>query len=249
VAKWRALHGDISSSEQIIDLTEFEQLLFTWMIPHADDWGIITGKLRGLKVKVMPATERSLEEIDEALQHIEEAGLIWRYEAEGHGALIQLKSWDDRQPIRKDRRVDGKYPDHAGQMPTKDGQMSTSGRQMVTETRPDNTRPDNTRPDTEPPPFSSIFTEVTGVLVGTGVQGEEMDAFMGEMPEDWFRVACKAAVDNNARKWAYVRAICERCVKEGVAPGGKRSRRDKELTDQRKAFDEAAGRDTAAIHA
>ena len=86
--------------------------------------------------------------------------------------------------------------------------------------RVDKSRVDKSRVEVvKPPPFSSIFTEVTGVLVGTGVQGEEMDAFMGEIPEDWFRDACKAAVDNNARKWAYVRKICQRCRDEGKAPG------------------------------
>jgi hypothetical protein len=69
--------------------------------------------------------------------------------------------------------------------------------------------------------FSSIFTEVVGVVVNSGVQAEEMDAFMDDIPEDWFRAACKIAVDNNVRRWSYVRAICKRCRDEGVAPGAK----------------------------
>ena len=160
MAKWRALHGDISTSEQVMDLTEFEQLLFTWMIPHADDWGIMTGKPKGVKAKAIPTSERSLEEIDEALDHIEGAGLIWRYEADGHGKLVQFKGWDGRQPIRKARRADGKYPDHAGQMPTKDRQMATNagqvaanGRQMSAKTRLDYTR--QTRQEKKKPDKSS----------------------------------------------------------------------------------------------
>lgn len=241
MAKWRALHGSISTSEQVIELTEFEQLLFTWMIPHADDWGIITGNPKGIKVKVIPGTERSLEEIDDALTHIEQAGLIWRYEADGHGQLVEFREWDDYQPIRKDRRGDGRHPNHAGQMPTNDGQETTNGCQMDAYTRLDKTRQDKTRPENNGKPFSAIFTEITGVLVATGVQAEEMDAFMEEIPEKWFREACKAAVDNNARKWSYVRAICRTCRDEKRAPGnGKGGGGSKQLTPQQQAFKEAA---------
>ena len=104
MAKWRAIHADISTSGQVNRLTEFEQLLFTWMIPHADDWGILTGDPVELKLKVMPGTARQGQELTDALCHIEEVGLIWRYEPDGEGPLIQFRKWDDHQYIREDRR-------------------------------------------------------------------------------------------------------------------------------------------------
>ena len=217
MAKWRALHGDISTSGQVNRLTEFEQLLFTWMIPHADDWGVLTGDLMELKLKVMPGTDRQSQEVDAALNHIEEVGLIWRYEPDGEGPLIQFRKWDGHQPIRKDRRLSPEntpYLDFC-QLPANAGQS----REKTGYTILDHTIPDKTRPEVEPPPFSSIFTEITGVLVATGTQAQEIDAWMEDVPEEWFRQACKAAVDNNARKWAYVRKICQRCRDEGKAPG------------------------------
>ena len=112
MAKWRAIHGDISTSGQVDQLTEFEQLFFTWMIPHADDWGVITGNTRELKLKVIPGSDRTCQEVTDALGHIEEVGLIWRYEPDTYGPLVQFKRWDSHQPIREDRRKPPDLPLH-----------------------------------------------------------------------------------------------------------------------------------------
>lgn len=63
--------------------------------------------------------------------------------------------------------------------------------------------------------FSQVFIEVLGVLVGRQMQADEMNAYMDEIPHPWFRDACKIALDNNVRTWAYVRAILERWKREG----------------------------------
>jgi hypothetical protein len=112
MAKWRAIHSDISTSEQVDQLTEFEQLFFTWMIPHADDWGVITGKVRELKLKVLPGSDRTCQEMTDALGHMEEVGLVWLYEPDNYGPLVQFRRWDSHQPIREDRRKDPEKPLH-----------------------------------------------------------------------------------------------------------------------------------------
>jgi hypothetical protein len=112
MAKWRALHSDISTSGQVDQLTEFEQLLFTWMIPHADDWGVITGDARELKLKVLPGSDRTCQEMTGALRHMEEVGLVWLYEPDDYGPLVQFRRWDTHQPIREDRRKDPEKPLH-----------------------------------------------------------------------------------------------------------------------------------------
>ena len=230
MAKWRALHGDISTSEQVMDLTEFEQLLFTWMIPHADDWGIMTGKPKGVKAKAIPSSERSLEEIDEALGHIEEARLIWRYEANGHGPLIQFKGWDDRQPIRKDRRKDGKYPDHAGQMPTSGCQMSAKTR--LDKTRLDKTIPDDTRQDSREL-YSNIWNAKMGQLI-PGDQAERVNDWMDRVPEDWIVAAMEICQDRGKYHWAYCEGVLRNAEAEKKKPGsnkrGKSSQQSEGLT-------------------
>jgi len=142
MAKWRAIHADISTSGQVNKLTEFEKLLFTWMIPHADDWGVLTGDLMELKLKVMPGTDRQSQELDDALTQIEKVGLIWRYEPDTEGPLIQFRKWDNHQPIRKDRRQDPEhtlYPAFC-QLPTKAGQSrAKTGHTILDKTIPDKT--------------------------------------------------------------------------------------------------------------
>jgi len=140
MAKWRAIHADISTSGQVNNLTEFEKLLFTWMIPHADDWGILTGDPVELKLKVMPGTDRQSQEIADALRHIQEVGLIWQYQPDGEGPLVQFCKWDDHQPIRKDRRQPCEhtlYTD-ACQLPTSAGHCPAEpGKDGLYQTRQD----------------------------------------------------------------------------------------------------------------
>ena len=143
MAKWRALHGAITVSPQVIRMTEFEQLLFTWMIPHADDWGVISGDPLDLKVKVMPASDRPLADFGQALARMEELGLIHRYEPDGEGPLIQFPSWDDLQPIRENRRDDPKHTLYANCQAQAGHQPGTS-LAIPYQTIPDQTRGDQT---------------------------------------------------------------------------------------------------------
>lgn len=85
--------------------------------------------------------------------------------------------------------------------------------------------------------YSSIFTEVTGVLIATAVQAEEIDAWMEDIPEDWFRDACKEAVDNNAWKWSYIRAILKRWKKEGKKKKRAKDKRRGKRTGPTPTFD------------
>ena len=170
MAKWRALHGSISTSEQVNRLTEFAQLLFTWMIPHADDWGILTGSPLGIRMKVIPGTNRSLEEIEEALTNIEHAGLIWRYEADGHGQLVQFRTWAGYQPIRADRQAPPKYPEHDGLMPGDGGpddnqRLSNDGLQDIT--RQDITQQD--RQDTTSSDTAGDVDDVSEALLNSNL--------------------------------------------------------------------------------
>lgn len=113
MAKWRAIYGTITTDEAVIELSDPDQLLYERMIVKADDWGIITGSIKSLKLETIPGSSRTLQEIDGALQEMAALSLIWRYHPEGHGPLIQIVKFDDHQPndlIRK--RTDPKLPLH-----------------------------------------------------------------------------------------------------------------------------------------
>jgi len=63
MAKARMLHKKISVSVQINKLTLPARLLFTWMIPHADDEGKLKGDIEFIKAMVVPMTIWSFKKI------------------------------------------------------------------------------------------------------------------------------------------------------------------------------------------
>jgi len=90
------LAKSISISERVSDLSDFTALLFTWMIPHADDWGILPGSPKKIKALVIPMRRQSANDVDKALGEIESAKLIWRYEVDGE-RYIQFRKWEKHQ--------------------------------------------------------------------------------------------------------------------------------------------------------
>lgn len=96
MANRRMISKSISISEQVNELSVFAALLFTWMIPHADDWGIIPGAPAKIKALVVPMMSVSVQEIEEALNEIEAQHLIWKYQ-HGDTKLIQFCKWEDHQ--------------------------------------------------------------------------------------------------------------------------------------------------------
>ena len=251
MAERRTVHKKISISEQFNDLSEFAQLLFVLMIPHADDWGVLKGSPRVIRGTVIPLNDdRSDEDVEAALNEMVAQRLIWRYEPDGEGLMLQFRKWEEHQVgLQKRTRPKQKlyhYPPQARELLEKDGvawdynefQANSEKFPEVQRSSPrteqKGTEEKGTEQNQERPPFSQIFTHVTGVLIATHSQAEEIDAWMEDVSEDWFRQACKAAVDNNARKWAYVRAVLQRCKDEGRAPGDathKRGRGKKADTD------------------
>jgi hypothetical protein len=68
------------------ELAEYGMLpliVYTWAIPHADDWGRLTGDARQFKLLICPALDVTAKDIDAALDQIAACGLWERYEAGG----------------------------------------------------------------------------------------------------------------------------------------------------------------------
>lgn len=61
MAKARMIHKKISASTQVNRLTLPARLLFSWMIPHADDEGRIKGEPEYIKAVVVPMTRWSFK--------------------------------------------------------------------------------------------------------------------------------------------------------------------------------------------
>ncbi len=95
MSRRRYISTDMSADGAIADLTEYgllPVLLYTWAIPHMDDWGRMSGEARQFKLLVCPGLDVTVREVDEALQHISDAGLWMRYEFEGKRFIAIKKS-------------------------------------------------------------------------------------------------------------------------------------------------------------
>jgi len=111
MSRKRYISTDISTDTKLAELSDqglLPLLLFTWSIPHMDDWGRITGDPRQFKLLVCPALDVSSKEVDQALDSIAAAGLWTRYEVEGKKCIfVPDEKWFKHQSyINKSKRTD-----------------------------------------------------------------------------------------------------------------------------------------------
>lgn len=96
MANRRMVSKSISVSEQVNDLNDFASLLFTWMIPHTDDYGVIPGSSKKIKALIIPMRKQSNEHVETALKEMQSAGLIWRYIYK-NSEFIQFCKFEEHQ--------------------------------------------------------------------------------------------------------------------------------------------------------
>lgn len=103
MAQKRLVNKKISINEDIASLDIKAQLLFTWMIPHADDLGLLPFSPRTIKALVVPMWDDTAEDIGIHLESIWKTGVIEVIEFNGD-KFIHLKSFDENQTLKKDRQ-------------------------------------------------------------------------------------------------------------------------------------------------
>jgi len=119
MANRRSISKSISLSEQVDLVSDQAALLFSWMFPHADDFGRLPGSARKLGALVVPLRLNrpgwTVEDIEGYLAEMEgardEAGvpLLYRYLADGI-PVIQLVKFDSHQEGLH-KRTRSKFPD------------------------------------------------------------------------------------------------------------------------------------------
>jgi len=105
------LHAKISVSLQVNKLPEPAQLLFTWMISHADDEGRLKGDAESVRALVVPMKHWSLKRMESYLDAIKREGLIYRWQ-EKNEWFIEFVKWTDHQYIQKDRFKASTLPEY-----------------------------------------------------------------------------------------------------------------------------------------
>lgn len=109
MSRRRYISTDISTDPKLAILAEhgtLPMLLFTWAIPHMDDWGRMSGDPLEFKLQVCPALSLTPEEIQETLEKIKEVELWELYEVNGKQYIsINSDKWFKHQTyINKEKR-------------------------------------------------------------------------------------------------------------------------------------------------
>jgi hypothetical protein len=101
MSRHRSISTDISTDTQLAELAEhgpLPLLLYTWAIPHADDWGRMTGDPRQFKLLVCPGLDVTARDVEAALSVIAETGLWLRYTIAGKWYIaFPPQSWFKHQ--------------------------------------------------------------------------------------------------------------------------------------------------------
>lgn len=109
MANRRMLAKSISTSLQVNKLGIEAQLLFTWMIPHADDDGRLNGEAEYINFLIVPAKRWTKSQTEGYLKTIHDAGLIYLWSENGT-KYIEFPTWTKHQQIRKDRYTPSNIP-------------------------------------------------------------------------------------------------------------------------------------------
>jgi len=107
LAGGRILKKSICQSEEIDQLSWFEEVLFYRLIVNCDDFGIFDGRTKIIKGSLFPLKENvSLKQIENAIMRLATVGLVRAYEVQGR-PLLQLPTWSSHQRVRNSRHI---YP-------------------------------------------------------------------------------------------------------------------------------------------
>jgi DnaD/phage-associated family protein len=237
LSRKRYISTDLSTDIRLAELAEhgtLPLLLYTWAIPHFDDWGRISGDPRQFKLTVCPALEYSSSEVLAAIDQIANVGLWNRYQADGKWVLaIPSKSWFKHQSyISKEKRNNDegsnfKSMDFAEEGHEKDESPKNAEEQREAPQNPSSfsfsssvslsvsDSKDTTTITTADNPFRIYENERFGFL--TSMLGQKIGEMIDTFTERWVCEAMKEAVYYEVKTLPYVNKILIEWQKTGHA--------------------------------
>lgn len=93
----------ISVSEQVANMPLEAQLIFTWMIPHADDFGLLPYSPRTIKALVIPMHDITAEDVGIHLETMRKNNLVRVFEYNGK-KYYKVNNFSQHQTLKKDRQ-------------------------------------------------------------------------------------------------------------------------------------------------
>jgi hypothetical protein len=104
MAHKRMIDKKISVSEDVANLTLEAKLLFTWMIPHADDVGLLPYSARSLKALVVPMVDEiTSDRVKIHLDSMVKSGLVENFEW-FDDKFVRIRNFSQHQTLKKDRK-------------------------------------------------------------------------------------------------------------------------------------------------
>ncbi len=102
----RIIKESICTSENIDQLTEFQEVFFYRLMVNCDDFGRFDARPKLLSSRLFPLRDISTDTVIETLDALRAADLIVVYEVNDH-PYLQMKTWDKHQQARATK---SKYP-------------------------------------------------------------------------------------------------------------------------------------------
>lgn len=240
----RIIKESICTSDTINQLTEAQEVFFYRLMVQCDDFGRFDGRPAIIRAKCFPlrVDTITIDHIERMLIALVRAGLIYFYPADG-SHYLQLTKWDKHQSRRA---VNSKYPNPpAGYNPCKQvisdditfQQMIANVTVFVFEEsifEESRSAEQVTESEYTSQAFRAYESEI-GII--STAQVSEFTEILDELHSrgllDWWNAALKVAVDNNARKWSYIRKVLKNSLAEGKPPGGYDKAEYKQPTKQK----------------
>jgi len=171
MATRRMLSKSISYSVQANTLGEFAQLLFSWIIPHLDDFGRISGDPHVIKAMVMPMSKRPVEDFEAAIQEMSGCKLIDRYTADNQQVIIYLGF--ERHQTGLDKRTKSKLPNKDGSYMPDLPKKSRKIQRNSYPTEQNRTENNRTEPNLTQPNLTANITESSDVADKSSYKNNE----------------------------------------------------------------------------
>lgn len=122
---------------------EFAQLLFTLLLPHTDDFGRMSGDPFSIKMTVLPASVRPIEQFAAALESLHSVRLIELYEADS-AIYLQISKFEEHQSGLH-KRTESKLPAPSGKFPELPGNSRSRARAELNGTEQKGTEQNRTQ--------------------------------------------------------------------------------------------------------
>jgi len=251
-----------------MELDDVTRLVWIGLIVmSADDQGRLQDNELLIKSQIFPMDDKSPSTIKSSLDILESHGMIYRYKS-GNKKLIQIVNWWKHQAPSwaapsnyqaPDGWIDrekyntkgnktittnwdkaGGFEDVGTTVGTKVGTMVPGQVVKVKVKNKNKNKLIEEDDDARARDFESVFamfSEEIGQLT-KGIRGEILDMLESGVPPEWFHLAFRECAFNNARSWAYAKAILNRWIADGKVTD---NRKNGSRSDRKRASPQSGG--------